>query len=120
MNKSDTSLFNTSQQRALAALGLPLWQKRTNDASQTAAESCYRLGPWLIIVPQPLAVSKPQWLSDLALALDTPLASLAEISPRQKADWPSQQQLHVQIDSTGMLEAQCKRDLWQGIMAQGE
>lgn len=116
MNKSDTSIFNTSQQRALAALGLPLWQKRTNEASQTVTESCYRLGQWLIIVPQPLAVSKPQWLSDLASVLDTPLASLAEISLRQKTDWPSQQQLHVHIDSTGMIEAQCKRDLWQRIL----
>ena len=117
MNKSDTSLFNSSQQQALAALGLPLWQKRANETNQTTAESCYRLGQWLIIVSQPLAVSKPQWLSDLALVLDTPLASLAEISPRQKADWPSQQQLHVHIDSTGMIEAQCKRDLWQRILA---
>lgn len=116
MNKSDTPLFTAGQQRALAALGLPLWQKRTTEASQTTAESCYRLGQWLIIATQPLAVSKPQWLSDLALVLEAPLASLAEISPRQKADWPSQQQLHVHTDNTGMLEAQCKRELWQRIL----
>lgn len=115
MNKSESPLFNSSQRRALAALGLPLWLQRKNLTSEAITESCYRLGAWLIVVSQPLAVSKPQWLSDLALVLDTPLASLAEISPRQKANWPSQQQLHVHIDSTGMIDAQCKRDLWQSI-----
>lgn len=114
MTKSTTSLFNVNQNNALAALGLPLWHKRSGASNQQLC-CCYRLGQWLLIASEQLSVSKPQWLIDLALFLDTPLSELAEVSSRQLAAWPAQYQLHIMLHEGSKLSATCKRELWQHL-----
>lgn len=114
MTKLTTSLFNVNQHNALAALGLPIWHKRSNSAEQQS-NYCYRLGQWLLIASAQLPVSKPQWLADLALLLETPLSELAEVSARHIAAWPSHYQLQITLNESSTFSASCKRELWHQL-----
>lgn len=119
MNKANHSaLFNASQQRALAALGLPVWHAReaevttdslSNDA--TVVRHYYRVGEYLIVLPHKLPVNRPQWLDDLALLLGADNGA-AEVAPRSVHDWNQQRILHLESDTAENLSVQTKRNLW--------
>lgn len=118
MTTSDKMTLNTSQRKALAALGLPLWHQR-QQYSQTSArvsEFFYRADEWLLVSTTQLPVSRPQWLIDMFtwLEIDQSIA-LIEVSASTIGQWPQNRVLNVSTEADGSLLALSKRELWQKL-----
>ncbi len=116
---SSSSLFSKSQQRALAALKLPLWVARESVAK--AEENCaryYRVNAWLLKCETTMPVDRPSWLQDLesTLAADSD-ASLAEVAPTTVNEWPSEKVIPISGADLEQLSEQRKRQIWQQIVS---
>lgn len=111
---NNKALFNSQQESALAALGLPIWRQRESVASiePSSASFCYRLNDWLLVLSQQLPVQRPQWLLDLARTLDVAASELAELALRDRDTWPQAQQLRIEVCANFELTHHVKRQLW--------
>jgi len=118
------NIFNKSQQEALAALGLPLWQKRANlatenpavDNSEADVSHCYRLGPWLLSFTDRLPVNHPQWLADFALALGQASSSvIAEVPSTSKEHWDKTFIVTFSAAIQDTIPATMKAEIWDQI-----
>ncbi|OZB05537.1 MAG: hypothetical protein B7X54_05135 [Idiomarina sp. 34-48-12] len=118
------NIFNKSQQEALAALGLPLWQKRANLATEKPATDnsdedvshCYRLGPWLLLFTAHLPVKHPQWLADFAHALGHASSSvIAEVPSTSKEHWDKAFIVKFSADIQDTIPATMKAEIWDQI-----
>lgn len=128
------NIFNKSQKNALAALGLPLWQKRAYltdanlatpnsttkslDEKQPSADLShgYRLGPWLLLFAERLPVNHPQWLVDFALALgQASSAVIAEVPSASKEQWDKAFIVTFNVGIQETIPAMVKAKLWNQI-----
>lgn len=119
------NIFNKSQQKALAALGLPLWQNRatlatekpaSTDNSEAELSHCYRLGPWLLLFAERLPVNHPQWLLDFALALGQASSSvLAEVPSASKEQWDKAFIVRFNAGVQETIPATVKAKIWSQI-----
>lgn len=128
------NIFNKSQQKALAALGLPLWKLRASVAeaqenlatenpvaqnSEAGVSHCYRLGPWLLLFTERLPVKHPQWLVDIALALGQASSSaIAEVPSASKEQWDSAFIVTVNVGIQDTIPASMKAKIWHQIQNQ--
>lgn len=118
MTNSDKFSFNTSQSKALSALGLPLWHKREqNSATQaTPPTFCYRADDWLFVANRQLSVTRAQWLIDVLTLLEIEHAlPLIEVSANSLVQWPQNRVIDISSEDDGLLLPASKRELWQTL-----
>lgn len=113
-------LFTTSQKQALAALGVRAWQVRQPDPSPNgdvapAATHTYRVADWLLVMPSPIPVQRPQWLLDLFTVLGVDGTTLTQVAPTFQEQWDVTRVLDLSAAAMNAPDLLLKRQLWQHL-----
>lgn len=123
IDRKETPLWTRQQQQALAALNLPVWQRKQsevktvadNPATKAERTNCYKAGQWLVVTAEPLAVELPLWLRDLVRICSGSAERPAEVSPSAVSEWAQNFVLKL---AKGELSAADKKALWKHIAQQ--
>lgn len=123
IDPKETPLWSSQQQQALAALNLPMWQRKPSvvktaeegAAAQTEQANCYKAGQWLVVTSEPLAVELPLWLSDLVSVCSGSSDRPAEVSPSAVSKWAQPLVLKLAKDQPSAAD---KKALWKHIAQQ--